>query len=107
MVGAPPWGVWSAQRVELPSALRLSYSRELQLGTARLMENELVAGNFHLINRRREWCFNFDPVLIAELVSAADLSNKRRPVTGEFPDRLVFSSRHPPFANDGGIPAAS
>ena len=77
---------------ELPSALRLSYSRELQLGTARLLENELVAGNFHLINCRSEWRFDFDPVLIAELVSAANLSDKHRPVTRKFPDRLVFGS---------------
>ena len=89
----------------LESALRFCYSCKLQLGTARLLEHELVGGNFHLIYCRREWRFNFDPVLIAELVSAEDLSNKDRAVTRKFPDRLIFSPRHSPFADDAGIPA--
>src|SRR5438876_4299834 len=91
----------------LPSARRLSYPCELELGTAQLLEHELVARKFHQVNRRRERRLDFDSALITELISAADFSDEHGAVTREFPNCLIFSSRHPPFADDAGIPASS
>ena len=66
----------------------------------------MVAGNLHLINRRRKWRLNFDPILITELISAGHVSNEDRPVIRKFPDHLTFGSRRPPLADNAGIPAA-
>src|SRR5262249_33920786 len=85
---------------------RLSYSRELELQTPRLLEHELVARKFHQVNCRRERSLDFHSVLIAELIPAANFSDEHGAVTRKFPDYLIFSSRHPPFADDAGIPAA-
>src|SRR4029453_3923095 len=90
----------------LQSARRLSYPCELEFGTAQLLEHELVARKFHKVNCRRERRLDFNPVLITELISAADFSDEHGAVTGEFPNFLTFSSRHPPFADGAGIPAA-
>ena len=78
--------------------------RKFQLGTAGFLEHELVGGNFRLINCCGEWRLNFNPVLIAEFVSAVDISDEHRPITRKFPYYLIFSSRHPPFADNAGIP---
>jgi hypothetical protein len=90
----------------LQSARRLSYPCELELGTAQLLEHELVARKFYQVNCRRERRLDFDSLLISELISAADFSDEHGTVTREFPNCLIFSSRHPPFADDTGIPAA-
>jgi len=90
----------------LKSLLRFSYSCELELGTTRLLEHKLVARKCHQVNRRREWRLDFDSVLIAELVSAANFSDEHGAVAQKFPNCLIFSSRHPPFADDAGISAA-
>lgn len=79
---------------------------KLQLGAARLLKDEVVAGNFYEVHGSRERRLNFDPILIAELVSAADFSDDDRAVIRKFPDCLIFSPRHPPFANDAGLLAA-
>ena len=44
------------------SAVRFLYSRELKLGTAELLQRHPVPGNFHLVNCRCEWRFDFDSV---------------------------------------------
>ena len=88
------------------SALRLSNPCELELGTAQVLEHELVVRKFHQINRCRERRLDFESVLIAELISAADFSDEYGAVTREFPNCLIFGSRHPPFADDAGIVAA-
>src|SRR5262245_61584898 len=59
----------------LKSLLRFSYSCELELGTARLLEHKLVARKCHQVNCRRERSLDFDSTLVAELISAADLSD--------------------------------
>src|SRR5436190_21023808 len=90
----------------LPSARPLSYPCELELRTAQFLEHELVARKFHQVNRRRERRLDFDSALITELISATDFSDEHGAVIREFPNCLIFSSRHPPFADDAGIPAA-
>src|SRR4026209_1482376 len=92
----------------LESARRLPYPCELELGTAQVLQHELVARKFHQVNCRRERCLDFDSVLTTELISAADVSDEDGAVTRKFPNRLglIFSSRHPPFADDAGLPAA-
>lgn len=79
--------------------------RKLQLGAARLLKHELVGGKFHQIYCRSERGFDFDSVLVAELISAADLSDEDASITKKFPNCLVFSTRHSPFANDAGVAA--
>src|SRR6266498_6034883 len=54
----------------LLSLLHVSYPCELKLGTARLLQQEVVSGNFHQINRCGERCFNLDSALVPEPVSA-------------------------------------
>jgi hypothetical protein len=90
----------------LQSARRLSCPCELELGTAQVLEHELVARKFHQVDCRRERRLDFDSVLTTELISAANFSDEDGAVTRKFPNRLIFSSRHPPFADDAGIPAA-
>ena len=94
-----------------PLALQLRtsvlYSRELELGTAQFLEHELIAGNFGQINCRCERRLDFDSVLITKLISAADFSDEDGAVTRKVPNCLIFRSRHPPFADDAGIPAAA
>ena len=90
----------------LPLALRFPYPCELELGTAQLLEHELVVRKRHQINGRRERRLDFDSALITELISATDFSDQDGAVTRKFPNCLIFSSRHPPFADDAGLPAA-
>ena len=94
MVGTPPLSV-----------LRFFYPGELEFGSAGLLKCHVIAGDIQLINRCGEWRFNFDPVLVAEFISAANISNEHRTVIQKFPNRLIFSSRHSPFANDAGMSA--
>src|SRR5205814_10123178 len=91
-----------------PSILaRFLYSRELQLRSSRLLVHKLITANYHHINCGGEWRFNFDTVLIAKLLSAGNISDFHRAVARKFPDRLILSPRHSPFADDAGIPARS
>src|SRR5512132_1770906 len=101
MPGCPPGRM---PLLQLPR--RLSYSCELKLGTVQLLEHELVARKCHQVNCCCERRLDFDSALIAELISAADFSDEHGAVTREFPNCLTFGSRHPPFADDAGIPAA-
>jgi hypothetical protein len=50
--------------------MRFPYPRKLELGTAGLLQRHPVAGNFHLVNCRCEWRFDFDSVLVTEFVPA-------------------------------------
>ena len=84
---------------------RLSHPGKLKLGTVWLLEHQLIARKRHQVNCRRERRFYFDAILITEFVSAANFSDAHGAVTGKFPDRLVFRSRHPPFPDDVGIAA--
>ena len=88
------------------SVLRLTDPRKLELGTARLLQCHVVAGDFQLINRRGEGRLDFDSILIAEPVSASDVSHEHGAIVRELPNRFAGTSRHPPFPNDLGIPAA-
>jgi hypothetical protein len=72
---------------ELPP--RLAYSGELQLGAARLLQQEIVIGDFHLINCGGERRFNFDSILIAEPVPAAYVPDKENAITPKFPNRCI------------------
>jgi hypothetical protein len=92
--------------VLLSLALPFSYPCEFELGTARLLEHELITGEFHQVNGRREWRLNFDSILIAKFIPAANFSDEHRAIAQKFPNCLIFTSRHSPFADDGGIPAA-
>jgi len=104
-VGETP-GCLTRRMPLLQSARRLSYPCELELGTAQVLKHESVARKFHQVNCRRERRLDFDSVLITDLISAADFSDEDGAVTRKFPNRLIFSPRHPPFADDAGIPAA-
>ena len=88
------------------SALRFSHPGKLQLGTARLLKHELVAGDFHQINRGSERRFDFNSALIAELISSADVADEDRAVFGKFPNGFARTARHMPFTDNGRIPAA-
>ena len=90
----------------LQSTRRPSYPCELKFGTGQFLEYELVVREFHQVNGRRERRLDFDSALIAELISAANFSDEHGAVTRKFPNCLIFSSRHPPFADDARIPAA-
>ena len=85
---------------------RFFYPREFELGTAKVLKHELVVRKCQQVNRGCERRLDFESVLIAELVSAADFSHEHGAVTRKFPNCLIFSSRHPPFAHDAGIAAA-
>src|SRR5438067_8791183 len=74
---------------------RFSYPCKLELGTAQVLKHEPVARKFRQVNCRRERRLNFDSVLITELISAADFSDEDGAVTRKFPNRLIFSARHP------------
>ena len=87
-------------------ALRLWFPCKLELGTARLLENELIARQGYQVNCRCERRLDFDSALIAKFISAANFSDEHGAITRKFPNCLIFSSRHPPFADDAGIPAA-
>ncbi len=56
--------------------MRFPYPRKLKLRTAGFLERHPVAGNFHLVNCSCEWCFDFDSVLVTELVSATHVPDK-------------------------------
>lgn len=90
----------------LQSAPRLSYSCELELGTAQFLEHELVVRKRDQVNYRREWRLDFNSVLIAELISATNFSDEHGAVSRKLPNCLIFSSRHSPLADDAGILAA-
>ena len=87
--------------------LRFSYPRELQLGTAQFLEHELVARKFHQVNCCSERRLDFDSILITELISAANFSDEDGAVTRKLPNCLIFSSGHPPFADDARLSAAA
>jgi hypothetical protein len=87
------------------SSLRLSYPGKLELWTARLLQDHVVAGNLQLINRHCERRLNFDPVLVTEFVSAMHVSHKHNAIAGEFPNGRIQTSRHAPFANDAAMSA--
>ena len=55
-------------------ALCFSDLRELELRAAGFLQHHPLAGNFQLINCRGIRRFNFDPILIAELVPASDVA---------------------------------
>ncbi len=74
------------------STPRFSYPSELKLGTAGFLQCHPIAGNFQLINGSCEWCFNFDPVLVAELVPAAHIPDKDDAILGKFPNSCVRTS---------------
>ena len=59
----------------LKSLLRFSYSCELELGTARLLEHKLVARKCHQVNCRRERRLDFDSVPITKLISPNNISD--------------------------------
>ena len=90
----------------LQSARSLSYPCELELGTAQLLEHELIVRKRDQVNCRRERRLDFESLVITKLISAANFSDEHGAVTRKFPNCLIFSSRHPPFADDAGIPAA-
>src|ERR1051326_8709824 len=87
--------------------LRLFYPCKLQARAAGLFQYQLVARNSELINCRCELRFNFDSVLVTEFVSAHHVANEDGAVWFEFPHRCIGTSRHPPFADDAGISAAT
>ncbi len=76
----------------LQSARRLSNPCELKLGTAQLLEHQLVVRKCHQVNCRRERRLDFDSALIAELISTANFSDEHGAVTRKFPNCLIFSS---------------
>jgi len=67
------------------SAVRFRYFRELQLGTAELLQRHPVSGNSHLVNCRCEWRFDFDSLLITEFVPAAHIPDQDGAVCRKFP----------------------
>jgi hypothetical protein len=67
----------------------------------------MITGDFQLINRRSEGCFDFDSVLVAEPVSAASISDEDGAVVREFPNCFAGTARHAPFSNDFWIATAS
>jgi len=72
-----------------PSALRLADPRKLEFRTAGLLQDHPIARNFQLINCRSERRFNFDAVLITELISAANITNQHRAIFRKFPNRSI------------------
>jgi len=51
------------------------YSCELELGTAKLLEHELIARKFDQVNCRGERRLYFDTALITKLIFAVDFSD--------------------------------
>jgi hypothetical protein len=96
-----------ARRGDPTNRASLSHPGELKLGTAWLLEHQLVARKCHYVNGRRERRFYFDSILIAEFVAATNFSDADGTITGKFPNCLIFSPRHPPFADNAGIPTAN
>ena len=54
---------------------------EFELGTAQVLEHELVVRKVHQVNCCRERRLDFESVLIAELISAANFSDEHGAVT--------------------------
>ena len=71
------------------SAVRVLYSRELKLGTAELLQRHPVPGNFHLVDCRREWRFDFDSLLVTEFVPATHIPDQDAAVCRKLPQDCI------------------
>jgi len=73
----------------MPISPLFSYPRKLELGAARLSQNHPIAPDFELENCGGERGFDLDSVLVAELISSADVADDDGPVFGKFPDGRI------------------
>src|SRR5438552_13600258 len=55
---------------------RFFYSGELELGAARLLQQEMVAGDTYHINCCSEWRLNLNSILVAEFVPTTRVTQK-------------------------------